>query len=268
MVTVAGRNRHTNRSVQYAFTQLGNSHRLVLIALLIGNRRNSRCTEREVDIIGEVIGLVVLDIPTGYLQVLQIGVGRSLEFEIEFIDLGDLIARRGNADGILSAIDRGRRVISYRLLSIRVFRDSLNGRHGCCADRQRHFIHGLRRREARHGLAVDEDVLQFVISQQSYLELESIGCFGASVGSRHIDSRLAVNRTRLCDSNRLLVLLTFRGNNRSSGCAVRQINAVVILGRTEAAERFAVNVDACQFGVGTGGSLELDQINRSRFAVF
>ena len=72
LVSVSGSNRHTYRSVQHSCAQRRYSYGLELVSYRISNIRDSSSTEREVDIISEVIRLEISDITACHLQCLEV----------------------------------------------------------------------------------------------------------------------------------------------------------------------------------------------------
>ena len=114
-------------------------------------------------IIRHLRGVEILHIVAAYLQAFEVRIRRRLQFEIQFIDLGDGVTRGGDADGIGTAVNHRRCIISDCLLARRVSRDTHDSRHLGGTHRKRHLIYRLRGREARDRHSVHRDILQGVI---------------------------------------------------------------------------------------------------------
>ena len=186
LVTVAGRNRHTYRSVNDSGAQIRIHYFLILIAHCPSDSRQSGRTQRQVDIIGCVLRVEILDI-IAYFQVFEVAIRRSLQLKVQLINLCYDVTRRGDTQGVRTAVDGSRSLVNDGLLAVCIRRDRRYGRHRGRAGRQRHFIYRLRRREARNRLTVYLDVLQRVIRQLTDFEGQVIRLLRCSVRSRHGD---------------------------------------------------------------------------------
>ena len=204
-----------------------------------------------------------------YAEVLQIRVRRCLEFEVQFIYFRHRVTRRRDADSICSSVNRRRSGLDNRLFTCRIRRDSLYLRHSSRAYRQRYLIHRLRRREARNRLAVYLDVRQRVIRQLSHNECHTVLLSALVVRCFHDQSGRSRQRSRLCHSHRLLVLLFLIGYRRHTFRTIRQFYRVVICARIETRDvgclllvvliRIGIG-NSCQFGIATLRSLEKNLI--------
>ena len=275
LVTVAGRNRHTYRSVNHTGTQIRFHYFLILVADRPSDIRQGGGTQRQVDVVGGVRRLEILDI-IAYFQVLEVAIRGSLKFEVQFINLCYGVTRRGDTQGVRTAVDGRRSLVNDGLLAVRIRRDRRYGRHRGRARRQRHFIHSLRRREARNRLTVHLNILQRVIGQFSDFERQVIRLLRCSVRSRHGDRGFVCQRSRLAVRDGLLVLLLLCLYRRNALRTVRQLHLVVIGARAEVrygcAHLLVVNirvgaVDIRQLGVATLSGLEQDLIGHRARAV-
>ena len=275
---VAGSDGNTCRTIQ---PTLGLLNGLVLVSGCPEDLRQRGGSHFESDEIGHEVRrernlrrvvcfgrVAFLDLLSDHLQVLEVGIRRSLEFEVEFIDFGDCVAGCGDRDEVCAAIDSGRCGVDDGLFAVRVCRNRLDGRHGGGRCRQGYLIDSLCGRESGQRSAVDKDVLQSVVRQGGHTEGEIIGSRRCTVGSCYRDGRRACRRSGLVNLDCLLVLLSLSIHYGRCCSAVRQVNGVVVFSRAEAVKRRAVDGNPRQFGIGAGGTLELDTVSGGRFAIF
>ena len=270
LVTVAGRNRHTYRSVNDTGTQIRFHYFLIVVAKSPSDRRKSGGTQRQIDVVGCVLRVEILDI-IAYFQVFEVTIRGSLQLKVQFINLCYGVTRRGDTQGVRTAVDGSRSLVNDGLLAVCIRRDRRYGRHRGRAGRQRHFIYSLRRREARNRLTVHLNILQRVIGQFTDFERQVIRLLRCSVRSRHGDRGFVCQRSRLAVRDGLLVLLLLCLYRRNALRTVRQLHLVVIGTRAEvrygSAHLLVVNirvgvVDIRQLGVATLCCLEQDLIGR------
>ena len=111
----------------------------------------------------------------------------------------------------------------YRLLAGAIRRNGLN-RQALRADRQRHFVHRLRRREARNGLAVYLDIRQRIIRQLAYRKIHAVGHLAGSIGRRDKQRCITSERSRLGYVYRLRSILLLIRNSRYTFGTVGQLH--------------------------------------------